>query len=520
MPLDEIARRNAVRFPRKLAVAMGDRELTWAQLDQRIDQLANAFASAGIVAGDRLAVLLGNCPEYLEIYFACARTGVIAVPLNYRLVPREIVQILDRAEPAALVFGSDYATTIDVVHGSLPRPIMTWRIDLPGGEPRPTNGRELSYEAALTAASDTPSASPAGDMDTFAVFFTSGTTGLPKGAMVSHLNLEANGYNQCIADGSRPEGVNLVATPLYHIGAVFMAATYLMLGCTQVNLPQFAAIAWLAALERHRATVSLLISTMINAVLNEPRLADFDRSSLRLIFYGGGPMPRAVLERAIAMFRCGFTQGYGLTETLEATFLVAGDHVADGTEAQRQRLASAGREAVGAEVRIVNEAGKDLRPGEAGEVLIRSRSVIAGYWRQPEETAQAIRDGWFYTGDLGYLDEDRYLFIVDRKKDMVISGGVNIYTKEIESVLYTHPAVREAAVLGLPDDRWGESVTAAVSLRPGVEVSAADLIAHCGAELPGFKKPKRVVFLPELPKNPSGKILKREIRRTLLEPPG
>ena len=356
-------------------------------------------------------------------------------------------------------------------------------------------------------------------MDTFAVFFTSGTTGLPKGAMVSHLNLEANGYNQCIADGSRPEDVNLVATPLYHMGAVFMAVTYMMLGCTQVILPQFAPIAWLAALERHRATVSLLISTMINAVLNEPRLADFDRSSLRLIFYGGGPMPRAVLERAIATFRCGFTQGYGLTETLEATFLVAADHVADGTEAQRRRLASAGREAVGAEVRIVNEAGKDLRPGEVGEVLIRSRSVIAGYWRQPEETAQAIRDGWFYTGDLGYLDEDRYLFIVDRKKDMVISGGVNIYTKEIESVLYTHPAVREAAVLGLPDDRWGESVTAAVSLRPGAEVSAAELIAHCGAELAGFKKPKRVVFLPELPKNPSGKILKREIRRTLLEPP-
>jgi len=519
MTLDEIARRNAVRFPRKLAVAMGDRELTWAQLDQRIDQLANAFATAGIVAGDRLAVLLGNCPEYLEIYFACARTGVIAVPLNYRLVPREIVEILDRAEPAAMVFGSDYATAIDAVRGLLPRPIMTWRVDMPGGEPRRTNGRELSYEAVLTAASDAPRASRAGDMDTFAVFFTSGTTGLPKGAMVSHLNLEANGYNQCIADGSRPEDVNLVATPLYHMGAVFMAVTYMMLGCTQVILPQFAPIAWLAALQRHRVTVSLLISTMINAVLNEPRLADFDRSSLRLIFYGGGPMPRAVLERAIAMFHCGFTQGYGLTETLEATFLVAGDHVADGTEAQRQRLASAGREAVGAEVRIVDEAGKDLRPGEVGEVLIRSRSVIAGYWRQPEETAQAIRDGWFYTGDLGYLDEDRYLFIVDRKKDMVISGGVNIYTKEIESVLYTHPAVREAAVLGLPDDRWGESVTAAVSLRPGAEVSAAELIAHCGAELAGFKKPKRVVFLPELPKNPSGKILKREIRRTLLEPP-
>lgn len=520
MTLDEIARRNAVRFPHKPALAMSDRQLTWEQLDRRIDQLANAFTAAGMVAGDRLAVLLGNCPEYLEIYFACARCGVIAVPLNYRLVPREILRVLDHAEPAALVFGSDYATTVDAVRGLLTRPIMAWRVDMPGGEPCPANGRERSYEAVLAAAPDTPRVSPSADTDTLAVFFTSGTTGLPKGAMVSHLNLEANGYNQFIADGSRPEDVNLVATPLYHMGAVFMAVTYMMLGCTQVILPQFAPIAWLGALERHRASVSLLISTMINAVLHEPKLADFDRSSLRLIFYGGGPMPRAVLERAIAVFGCGFTQGYGLTETLEATFLVATDHVADGTELQRRRLASAGREAVGAEVRIVGDDGRELPPGVVGEVLIRSRSVIAGYWRQPEETAQAIRGGWFCTGDLGYFDEDRYLFIVDRKKDMVISGGVNIYTKEIESVLYTHPAVREAAVLGLPDDRWGEIVTAAVSLRQGVEVSAGELIAHCGAELAGFKKPKRVVFLSELPKNPSGKILKREIRRALLEPAG
>jgi long-chain acyl-CoA synthetase len=518
MTLDEIVRRNALRFPRKTALAMGDLQLTWAQLDNRVDRLAGAFAAAGLAAGDRIAVLLGNCPEYLELYFACARSGVIAVPLNYRLTPREIVQVLERAAPAALAFGGDYAAAVDAVCGSLPRPITTWRIDgaasteLPG-----THDREASYEVALAAARDTPRASPARDTDTLAVFFTSGTTGLPKGAMVSHVNLEANGYNQCIADGSRPDDVNLLATPLYHMGAVFMAVTYMMLGCTQVILPQFTPVAWLAALQRHRASVSLLISTMINSVLNEPKLPEFDRSSLRLIFYGGGPMPRAVLERAIAEFRCGFTQGYGLTETLEATFLVAADHVVDGTEVQRRRLASAGREAVGAEVRIVDDAGRDLPSGEVGEVLIRSRSVIDGYWRQPEETAQAIRGGWFHTGDLGFLDEDRYLYIVDRKKDMVISGGVNIYTKEIESVLYAHPAVREAAVLGLPDDQWGEAVTAAVSLREGMHVSADELIAHCGVELAGFKKPKRVVFLPELPKNPSGKILKREIKRSLLE---
>ncbi len=224
-----------------------------------------------------------------------------------------------------------------------------------------------------------------------------------------------------------------------------------------------------------------------------------------------------MLERALQAFDCGFTQGYGLTETLEATFLVAEDHRVEGDETKRRRLASAGREAVGAEIRIVDDEGADLPAGDIGEVLIRSRSVISGYWNNPQETAAAIRDGWFYTGDLGFLDEDRYLFIVDRKKDMVISGGVNIYTKEVETVLYRHPAVREAAVFALPDDEWGEIVTAAVSLRIGQSASEGELIDFCKGQMASFKKPKRVVFLDELPKNPSGKILKRELRRELVE---
>jgi long-chain acyl-CoA synthetase len=331
--------------------------------------------------------------------------------------------------------------------------------------------------------------------------------------MVSHLNLEMNGYNQLIADAGRPDDVNLVATPVYHMGAVFMAVTYMLLGCTQVILPQFTAAGWLETLERTRATVSLLIPTMINAILNAPELGRHDTSTLRLIFYGGGPMPPAVLERAMRTFRCAFTQGYGLTETLEATFLVAADHVIDGTPDQRRRLASAGREAVGAEVSIVDDAGRDLPPGEVGEILVHSRSVIRGYWRQPEAGAEVIRNGWFHTGDLGYLDDGRYLFVVDRKKDMVVTGGVNVYTKEVEAVLYEHPAVREAAVFGVPDDNWGERVTAAIALKPDATATAEELIAHCRAQLASFKLPKRVVFLDALPKNPSGKILKRELRQ-------
>lgn len=513
MTLDEIVRRNALRFPRRCALAAGDRELGWAELDARVDRLAAALAARGLVPGDRVAILLGNCPEYFELYFGCARAGLLAVPLNYRLTAREAGEILAHAGPRLLVFAAEHGATARELRRSVPGIERAWLLD--DGAAATAAGAE-SYEEALASAPAQRRTSPAGEDDTFAIFYTSGTTGLPKGAMVSHLNLEANAWNQLVADGSRRDDVNLVATPIYHMGAVFMAVTYMMLGCTQVILPQFTPVGWLETLARRRATVALLIPTMINAVLNEPRLEEFDRSSLRLVFYGGGPMPQAVLGRALARFACGFTQGYGLTETLEATFLTAEDHVLHGTEAQRRRLASAGREAVGAEVRIVDEAGRELPAGAVGEVLIRSRSVIRGYWRQPEETAQAIRDGWFCTGDLGFLDEERYLFIVDRKKDMVVTGGVNVYTKEVESALYEHPAVREAAVIGLPDEQWGEIVTAAVVLREGAQATAVQLIEHCGRGLAGFKKPKRVVFLDELPKNPSGKILKREIRRALL----
>jgi long-chain acyl-CoA synthetase len=297
---------------------------------------------------------------------------------------------------------------------------------------------------------------------------------------------------------------------------VRMMVTYLMLGCTQVINPRFDAELWLRTVQQQQVTVAVLVPTMINSIINHPSLHTFDLTSLRTIFYGGGPTPPAVLRKALQTLLCGFTQSYGMTETLEATFLLPEDHILDGTADQTRRLASAGREAVGADVRIVDDGGTDLGTDHVGEILIRSRSVIRGYWNAPEATAEAIKHGWFYTGDLGYLDEDRYLFVVDRKKDVVMSGGVNIYTKEIETVIYTHPAVMEAAVLGLPDDHWGEVVTACVVLRPGAALTAEELVHHCQERLASYKKPRRVVFLSELPKSPSGKILKREIKQLLI----
>ena len=508
MTLDDIVRRNSLRFPTKPALVCDGAERSWAELDRRVNKLGNALLQSGLHCGDRVAVLLGNCSEYFEIYFACARAGLIAVPVNYRLAGPELDQVIDHAQPSLLITDGEYAGQAGAIKNL---PARRWCIS-----EKAVQGFE-DYGSIMEAADATPVS--AGANDTFAIFYTSGTTGLPKGALVSHRNLEMNGYNQAIADRSVPGDINLLATPIYHMGAVFMGVTYMMLGCTQHILRNFDPGAWLALLEQSRASVALLVPTMINAVVNAPGLRDHDLSSLRLVFYGGGPMPVSVLERAIERLGCGFTQGYGLTETLEATFLVSDDHVVNGTGTQTRRLASAGREAVGAEIRIVDEAGADLGAGETGEILIKSESVIAGYWNNPEETAHAIRDGWFHTGDLGYLDEDRYLFVVDRKKDMVISGGMNIYSKEIESVLYRHPAVLEAAVIGLPDEEWGEIATAVIALKPGQEASERELVDLCRTSLAGYKKPRKVFFLDELPKNPSGKILKRVLRENLAGEP-
>jgi len=508
--LDEYIRRNGARYPDKPGFVMGEVIRTWRQMDERVDRLAHALHRLGLERNDRVATLMHNCLEYPEAYYGCARAGMIVVPFSYRLTVPELHEILTTAEPTLMIVSASEAYKAFELRQLLPSLKHIWVV---GDDSRPD---EQSYEAQLAASIPTPVYSPNSQNDTFSIFFTSGTTGLPKGAMVSHLNLEANGFNQFVADGSHQEDVNLIGTPLYHMGAVFMSVTYTMLGCTQVVCEKFEPGLWLEALQTHKATVALLIPTMINTVLNYPRLADHDLSSLRLIFYGGGPMPPAVLRRALTALPCGFTQGYGLTETLEATFLVASDHdIADGDEKKLTRLASAGREAVGADVRIVDDAGNDLGVGEPGEILVRSRSNICGYWRNPEETAATVEGTWFHTGDVGYFDEDRYLFVVDRKKDMVVSGGVNIYTKEIEAVLYTHPAVLEAAVIGLPDDHWGEVVTACVVTKPGQSLSENEVVELCEATLSSYKKPRRVFFVEELPKNPSGKVLKRELRTML-----
>jgi long-chain acyl-CoA synthetase len=476
-------------------------------VNARVNRLVHVLAERGVRKGDRVAILALNDHRYLESYWALAKLGAIAVPLNYRLVERELAALLEHSEPAGMIAGAAYVEPALRAREQITS--LRWVIALQGAVP----GTD-PYEALLASGSPEEPAPVAEGDDPFAIMYTSGTTGLPKGALVTHGNLESNVYNQAIADKADPADVNLTATPLYHMGGLFMSTTYTSLGCTNVILESFGPGEVLQAIEQERATVCLLVPTMLNMVLNDPAMGRHDVRSLRLVFYGGSTMPVALLRRAIAELGCSFTQGYGLTETIEATFLTASDHVLDGDPDHERRLSSAGREALGAEVRIVDERHRELPAGEIGEVLIRSPSVIHEYWRAPEETRSAIRDGWFCTGDVGYRDEGGYLFIVDRRKDVIISGGTNIYPREVEEVLYGHPGVLEAAVVGLPDAKWGEAVTAVVVTRAGHDVSERELIEYCDGRIAGYKKPKAVKFVDALPRNPSGKILKRALRET------
>lgn len=508
MNIGDIPRKNSLRFPNKQALVFNGQGRTWCEVNDRVNSLAQAMLSKNLGRGDRVGILMENGLQNWEIYWACAKIGVINVPLNYKLRAEELRILLENARPKLIFAASDYIPLLHEVKEQCGLPQEIIQI-----EDSTISVEGINYEKLIKQFPANEPQVEVAETDPFAIFYTSGTTGLPKGALVSHRNLISNSFNQMYADQSSLQDKNYIVTPLYHMGAVFMSVTYTLMGCTQVIQKHFNVEEFLTTIIKEKISVCLLIPTMLNMVLNFPKFSDYDLSSLRLIFYGGGPMPGTILEKAIHQIGCGFTQGYGLTETLEATFLVSNDHILKGSEVQQKRLLSAGREAIGAEIRIVDELGHDLPSGKAGEILIKSDSVISGYWRMPELNEEVIKDGWFFTGDVGYLDEDRYLFVVDRIKDLIISGGVNIYPKEIESLLYTHPAVLEVAVIGIPDELWGESVKAVVVLRNEQKVGVDELINFCKDRLASYKKPKVIEIVSELPKNPSGKILKILLRK-------
>jgi long-chain acyl-CoA synthetase len=508
MPMGDIIRRSALRFPEKTALIYGANRLTYQSLNQRVNRLGHSLLKTGFKKGDLVAVLLHNCPEFFEIYYASAKIGGTFVPINNLLRPTELRQVLEYLEPRYLFLDSEYREVVTTIREDLKS--IEFLAEL-----RATSASSFKpYDDLIENSDPAEPGVSISDDDMVSIFLTSGTTGLPKGAMRTHRHVLTDVLVGAIELNLRYDDRALMVFPFYHVTWEDNMRHILMANTIVIRREgSFDAKEVLGLLETHKISICQLVPTMISTMLQVKDVEKYDLSHFRLLTYAASPMPVELLKKALKKFECQFMQLYGQTETGPlATVLRPEDHVLEGSELQLAKLASAGKPVLNYEARIVDKHGQDVRVGEVGELIVRSESMTIGYWRLPEETAKIIKDGWLYTGDFGRFDADGYIYIVDRKNDMIISGGKNIYPREIEEVLYKHDAVLETAVIGVPDDHWGESVKALVVLKPGRKATEADIITFCKENLASYKKPRWVEFRDELPKNPTGKILKRLIR--------
>jgi len=496
------------RYKNHTAVVFGSQRLTFSQMDACINRLSNGLLSLGLTKGSKVAVLLNNSIENAASLFAVPRAGLTYVSLNARHSPREQVEILNDCDADALIADEAF---LDLLEPVLPS-VSSLKHVIVVGTPR---SNRLTYHELVARQPDSPpEVEVEEEVDIERLQYTSGTTGKPKG-VVWTFRIAYNVMASVLMNLDRPIGpsdVNLNSGPLTHAAGLMMM-TYYCRGATNIILPRFDEQEVLETIEREKVTSLLLIPTMLYRLLRVPNLKSFDVSSVRRIWYGTAPMAVEKLTEGIQVFGNVFRQNYGMTEMAQPiTFLGPEDHVIGGTEIQTRRLSSAGRPAMGVEVKVVDTNGQPVKPGEIGEILIRSNKLMRGYWKKPEETAKAFKDGWFHTRDMATVDEDGFIYIMDRKSDMIISGGFNIYPREVEDVLMSHPGVAEAAVIGVPHDLWGEAVRAMVVLKEGVNVSEAEIIEHCKRNLAGYKKPTRVDFIKEIPKNLYGKVNRRMLK--------
>ncbi len=493
--------------PDAIAISFGTTQRTWAELAGRVRRNAAAQRAAGLAPGDRVAVLDLNHPACLELTLACAQAGTANAVVNFRLAPPEIVYVINDARARLLFVGPEFAGLVEQLRDQLPYVERVIRI----------GGDRDDYEAWLAACEPDPRAHAAAPGDCFVQLYTSGTTGFPKGAMLTHRGMLAHARNmsasQDFGRGSRVQ----VAMPLFHVGGTSYALIAVVAGARMfmMRLPDPAAA--LAMLEAEKITHTFYVPALMAVMNGVPDAADRDYSALRALSYGASPMPLPVMRASLQIFPGVMQQVYGMTEQSGVVSLLGPeDHV---DPAVAHRLVSAGKPISGVEIEIRDPAsGLSVPTGQAGEIWVRSEQVMGGYWGKPEATASAITaDGWLRSGDGGHLDADGYLYVTDRIKDMIISGAENIYPAEIERVLAEHPAIQDVAVIGVPDDRWGEVPKAVVVVKPGATIEAGQVQAWCRERLAPFKCPKSVDVLAELPRNPTGKVLKKDLRKPYWE---
>jgi acyl-CoA synthetase (AMP-forming)/AMP-acid ligase II len=500
--------KSARTFPERLAIAYGDYELTYRQANERINQMANALRGLGIKKGSNVVILLHNCPEFLETLFACFKAGLGAVPINFRLHPKECSFIIDNSESVAVILGDDFRDSLYTFKDEMPR--VKYYICITD----PLEGM-LHYETLLKGQSPKFVDVDVERDDLAWLFYTSGTTGQPKGAMLTHHNLMTMTMN-FFADMTPlgPEDVILHAAPLSH-GSGLYSIPNVAKGAANIILKSktFDPKVVFETIQRRRVTNMFMAPAMIKRLITSPEIDNCDLSSLKCVHYGGAPIYVEDLKTSVRKLGQVFVQLYGEAESpMTISYLRKEEHVIEGTEEQMKRLTSAGIPRTDVEIKIFDEKDRELPPGKMGEISVRGEVVMKGYWRNPQATSETLRGGWLHTGDLGVMDERSYVYLLDRAKDMIISGGENIYSREIEDVILMHPAVHEVAVIGVPDETWGEAIKAIVALKEGQKATEEEIISFCKRYLASYKKPKSIEFVDAIPKNPYGKVLKRDLR--------
>lgn len=500
MNLAVLGERNAERFGEYASIVFEGREHTNLELLRRSKRLASALDGMEIRSGERIGVMLPNMPEVAVCYGAISRVGGVVMPMLFLLAVPEIHHILADSGASAVITSPEFYPNVARAAGGLENPPKIIVV----GDPLPEGERAFSFDALLAGASDDFPIVDKDDEDIAVIMYTSGTTGRPKGVMLSHGNLLFNAENTATVVPTRDGDVSIGCLPLAHLfgmGSMIVGQLFKLKG---IVLRWFTAEGFFEAVNVHRATSSALVPTMLAYMLGHPDFDSVDWSSFEWLVVAAAPVPVELADEFEKRTGARVLEGYGLTETSPAVSIMRME--------DPRRPGSCGRPVPNVEVTILDDDDRPLGPGETGEVCVRGPNVMKGYHNLPEETAAAVRSGWFHTGDMGHLDEDGYLYITERKKDLIIRGGFNIYPRDVEDALYGHPSVLECAVVGVPDARFGEEVRAYVVLRPGTSATAEELLAVCTENLAKYKTPKDVVFLDTLPKNPIGKILKRDLR--------
>ena len=503
----DIIYRNALLYPNQEAFVYGDTRITFSEFNTRVNKLIHALHEMGVKKGDALGILSWNCLGFAEVYCAAMKGGFIASPFNTRLRGEELDYIINYSEANTLFVGPEL---LEVVNSLKPRlsKIRNF-ISFEGSAP----GMIAHNDLLASRHGQEPDVQVDED-DLVGIIYTSGTTGVPRGALYTHRRFIEDSKTLVINMSLQPGDRHLLVTPMFHIAGNTHFRSFLYIGGCNVIMKFFDPAATLQTIQDERVTHMNFVPTQLVAMLGLPDLNKYDLSSIKILWYGASPMPLEVLKKGMKVLGPIFAEGYGQSESGPAiSHLSKDDHnVLDRPEEEQKKLMSAGKPDIGVQVRIVDDKDNDVKPGEVGEITIRSKQVMVEYWHKPDDTRANIVNGRLHTGDMVYYDEEGYIYIVDRKKDMIITGGENVYPREVEEILYQHPAVLETTVIGIPDPYWIERVHAVVVTKKGASTTAEELIAFCKEHIAGYKAPKSVEFVDSLPKNPAGKILKRELR--------